>query len=436
MRGPFINERHPEEACKADVRIQLLRDLLRKYLPDLKNFKRDSDVGAKAPPQKDDSILCFLRKRLYFFFAVFFFGINLGYSSSDLPPLSPKLQEFITQLESKTEHLQGGAIAILYKGKVVYKKTFGYRKGKTGAISSSTLFPLASVSKIVSAVATGLLVDKNLITFQDTVHLDAFPHQVNLSHILSHTTGHDFTGSYEIERQLQREKILRKLTLQKTVKQPGESYRYNNLVYGLLAEALEKKKLSMQVAIGRLKRALNIKDLEIVPFSSYHMVAYPHTRRMVRGKELRGRPLSFPSPYPKAAPAAAGVVASLDSMVELYKVAFGYRPDVLSPAVLKKMHTPVTFSHDLTRLPLEWPVPKHKVKLSYGLGFRILEVKDAPHKEMIFHPGYIHGINTFMGHIPSEEMGLIILVNQRSGLPFKSGIKFWGLYCAPKEVKV
>ena len=344
------------------------------------------------------------------------------------PHLSPELEEFITNLETKTQTLQGGAIAILYKGKVVYKKTFGHRKGKAGVISSSTLFPLASISKIVSAIATGLLVDQKLITFQENFQLEALPHSVNLSHILSHTTGQHFTGSYEIERQMQREKILRKLKEQKKVKQPGQSYRYNNLVYSLLGEALEKKKLSMVAAIGRLKKALKIKDLEIMPFSSSDSVAYPHTRRTIRGKEMPGRTLPFPSPYPKAAPAAAGVVASLDSMIEFYRIAFGYRPDLISNDVLKKMHTSATSSDDLTKLPIKWPVPRNKVKLSYGLGFRILEVKDAPETKMIFHPGYIHGINTFIGHIPSEEMGLIILVNQRSGLPFKSGIKFWGLY--------
>ncbi len=354
-------------------------------------------------------------------------SINLGYSS-DAPPVSPELKKFIANLETKTQTLQGGAIAILYKGKVVYKKTFGYRKGKIGAISSSTLFPLASISKIVSAVATGLLVDQKLITFQENFQLEALPHSVQLSHILSHTTGQHFTGNQEIEKQLHREKILRKLKNQKTVKKPGETYRYNNLVYSLLAEALEKKKLSMIAAIARLKKALKIKDLEIIPFSSSDSVAYPHACRTIRGKEMPGRTLSFPSPYPKAAPAAAGVVASLDSMIEFYRIAFGYRPDLISNDVLKKMHTSATSSDDLTRLPIKWPVPRNKVKLSYGLGFRILEVKNAPETKMIFHPGYIHGINTFMGHIPSEEMGLIILVNQRSGVPFKSGIKFWGMY--------
>jgi beta-lactamase class C len=366
-----------------------------------------------------------MKKAFSFLYLLLLIGVG---HSSEWSHLSPELKEFIIDLETKTQTLQGGAIAILHKGKVIYKKTFGYKKGRTGVISSSTLFPLASISKIVSAVATGLLVDQKLITFQENFQLEALPYSVKLSHILSHTTGQHFTGSYEIERQLHREKILQKLKDQKKAKQPGESYRYNNLVYSLLAEALEKKRLSMVSAIGRLKRALKIKDLEIMPFSSFDSVAYPHERRTIRGKEQPGKTLPFPSPYPKAAPAAAGVVASLDSMIEFYKMAFGYRPDLISDGVLRKMQTPMTPSNDLTKLPIKWPVSRNKVKLFYGLGFRILEVKDAPKAKMIFHPGYIHGINTFIGHIPSEDMGIMILVNQRSGLPFKSGIKFWGLY--------
>ncbi|AFC69117.1 serine hydrolase [Rickettsia amblyommatis] len=63
--------------------------------------------------------------------------------------------------------LQGGAIAILYKGEVIYKTTFGNQKGNSGVITDKTLFPLASVSKAVSATAIALVVDQESLDFDE-----------------------------------------------------------------------------------------------------------------------------------------------------------------------------------------------------------------------------------------------------------------------------
>ncbi|MFV9936331.1 MAG: hypothetical protein AB8U84_03710 [Rickettsia endosymbiont of Haemaphysalis japonica] len=38
------------------------------------------------------------------------------------------------KLELQKDELQGGAIAILYKGEVIYKTTFGNQKGNSGVI--------------------------------------------------------------------------------------------------------------------------------------------------------------------------------------------------------------------------------------------------------------------------------------------------------------
>lgn len=71
------------------------------------------------------------------------------------------------KLELQKDELQGGAIAILYKGEVIYKTTFGNQKGNKGAITDKTLFPLASVSKAVSATAIALMVDQGSLDFDE-----------------------------------------------------------------------------------------------------------------------------------------------------------------------------------------------------------------------------------------------------------------------------
>ncbi|AFC70628.1 serine hydrolase [Rickettsia australis] len=61
----------------------------------------------------------------------------------------------------------------------------------------------------------------------------------------------------------------------------------------------------------------------------------------------------------------------------------------------------------------------------YALGWRILKVRGCPNKDLIFHLGYINGINSFIGFIPSEELGIIILVNQKGSFPLKNGLGLW-----------
>ncbi len=340
--------------------------------------------------------------------------------------LSIKLQKFINELEIQKNELQGGTIAILYKDQVVYKTTFGKRNGNSGIITSSTLFPLASASKAVSSIAIALMVDKDKIDLNEQFQLPYLKNQVSLKNILSHTTGYSFSGNAEIEKGMTRVKLLHTLQQKHQPKcLPGKCYRYSNAIFSLLEEGLNQKKLSLQSTIDNMKSTLKISGVEILPLPSNKEIAYPHSKKVTNGIETI-LPLPFPPYYPKTTPASAGIFASLDGMIEIYRLCFGYRPDIISKKTLDIIHQPVILSNDILNWGLEWPVDKKMLESHYGLGWRHLRIKNHREKSLIFHSGYINGINSFIGYIPSEEVGMIILLNQRSGFPLKSGIKLWG----------
>ena len=102
------------------------------------------------------------------------------------------MQNFIDKLEAQTSELQGGAVAILYKGQVIYKKTFGYQKDDKKPINSATLFPIGSVSKPIAAAAIALYVDDGILNFDTKLKLPYLQNQVSLTNILGHTTGYKF----------------------------------------------------------------------------------------------------------------------------------------------------------------------------------------------------------------------------------------------------
>jgi beta-lactamase class C len=242
---------------------------------------------------------------------------------------------------------------------------------------------------------------------------------------LSHSTGYHFPGNSQIEQGLSRAKLLSTLQKQQPKCKPGKCYQYSNTTFSLVEEALNRKKLSLKAAIDNMRTVLNTQGIQILPITDNMEIAYPHSRKIKDGKEII-TPLPFPPYYPKTIPASAGIFASIDGMIEVFKLSFGYRPDLISQKTLDIMYTPLQSSDDHVKWNFDWPVDQKMIESHYALGWRILRLKGQPKKDLIFHPGFINGINSFMGYIPAEEIGIIILANQRSGFPFKSGVRFWG----------
>ncbi|MBP9721711.1 MAG: beta-lactamase family protein [Gammaproteobacteria bacterium] len=342
--------------------------------------------------------------------------------------LGSTVDSFIHNFEKEKNSISGGAIAVIYKGHVIYKNTFGHEKDSNSPkITSRTLFPLASVSKPVSATAVALLVANGVLNLDEKYNLPYLQNPVNIKNILGHTTGYKFSGNIEIEHGDKRDKILKLLKVQSPTCQPGECYSYSNTTFSLIEEALNTKNLDLQLAIKNLRIALNTDGIQVVPLPANMRVAYPHIVTNNRFSFFR-RVLPFPKYYPKAAPAAAGVFASLDGMIEIFKFNFGYRPDLISKEILTLFHTPLSFNRDIARWHTKWPIPIRKIESYYGVGWRILKPKPYPDKNLIFHSGTISGIKTFIGFIPAEEIGIIVLTNENSNFCFKTGISFWGKF--------
>ena len=349
--------------------------------------------------------------------AVFMVVVN---TNAGLPP---KVNKVIAAIEAKKDKIQGGAVAIVYKGRVVYKTTFGHKRGKSGKVSADTLFPVGSLSKAISATAIALLVEKGQL---DLNHLVKFPCMVNpvsMAHLLSHTTGYKFSGNWQIEHGNSRQLLLSKLAKHQPKCNPGKCYRYSNTTFSLTEEYLSSQGLNLKQAITLLRKSIGEQGIHIVSVPKGMDVAYPH----FRDKKTRAvTALPMPPYYTKVVPASAGVFLSLNAAIQVLKLNMGYYPQVLSKETLAEMHKPYIANRDLDKwgLKLKLPCKKKLVKMRYGLGWRILSSTKHPGQHMIFHGGYINGINSFMGFIPSEDIGLVMLANEER-VSLKTGTEFW-----------
>ncbi|KAB8040853.1 serine hydrolase [Silvanigrella paludirubra] len=366
------------------------------------------------------------KKSIFFFsFILSLNFVNKAYSKNENKnEILNKIKDFTRSIEKEKKEQQGYAIAILYKDQVIYKSVYGNRKGNKNPITSKTLFPLASVSKPVTATAVALMVQKGKIDLYEPFNLPYLKNPIQFTNILSHTTGYQFSGNMEIEQGFNRTKLLNSLKNHPVNCEPTDCYLYSNATFSLVEDALELNNLNLNDIMSNLNHSLKINDIKLLTNKSNADVAFPHLKGTVKGKTVF-KPLPFPPYYPKVVPASAGVFASINGMVEFYKLAFGYKPKILSPKIAKSMFTPVILNKDAHKWNIKWPVDKSKIESSYALGWRILNIKDRPNNTYVYHPGYINGITSFIGYIPSKEVGIIILTNQGSKFASKNGIELW-----------
>ena len=337
-------------------------------------------------------------------------------------PLS--IRALVKNYEHKQSALQGGAVALLYRDRIIYKTTFGKQKDNSYDITSQTLFALASVSKPITAIATALLVEDKKLHFEDRFKLLYLQQIVTLKNLLSHTTGYQFSGNGYIEQGVSRKRLLRILKRQKPKCRPNQCYRYSNTMFSLVSEALKTKNFNFHSLIHKLQATLRTDGIQVIPIDPIMSIAYPHTKKMINKKGWF-KSLPFPPYYPVTVPASAGVFASLDGMVEFAKLSFGYRPDLISPKTLKLIYTPIISNRDIDKWNNRFPCNKNKILSYYAMGWRILEIKEHPDKKLIFHSGQINGTRAFIGFVPSKEITIIILGNQSSAFPVEYGLDIW-----------
>lgn len=325
------------------------------------------------------------------------------------------LKSFIKAMELEAKELQGAAIAIIVNNTVVYKKVFGHTKAQGDLINENTLFSLASLSKPVVAMGIGLLVDKKVLSFNDKIILKYLKNPMPLKNFLSHTTGYSYRGDIEIESGYTRKKLINYLRKQKRNIKCTQCYSYSNIMYSLVADALETKGLNLKDVIRGLKKSIGHNDINLLPLDTDKNIAYLHSATK--------QELPFPSNYQKHVPAAAGLFASLNGMIEFLQLCLGNKQLSISQETLDKLYKPVAKSHDVLNWKAAIPFDIKRIKAWYGLGWRLLYLDND--SRLIFHPGYINGATTFMGFIPSHKVGIVILTNQTSKFALRTGLKFW-----------
>jgi CubicO group peptidase (beta-lactamase class C family) len=148
-------------------------------------------------------------------------------------------------------HKFNGNVLVAEKGKVIYKKSFGFADFKNKKpLNDESVFNIASVSKQFTAAAVMLLVERGLLNLEDPLakYFPEIPYEgITVRQMLTHTSGLPEQNEFMFKYWQSADPITNKEMVEYLLKykpeaafKPGESFKYCNTGYSLAAMIVEK----------------------------------------------------------------------------------------------------------------------------------------------------------------------------------------------------
>lgn len=331
-----------------------------------------------------------------------------------------RLDAFIAEAQTRL-NVPGAAVAVIQGGRVVYERTFGVRTlGRPEPVTVHTLFMLGSITKPMTTLMQGALIDAGRFTW-DTPITKLLPTfalgdptltaRLVVWHMACACTGmpqQDLESIFQFA-ELSAEDRVASLRTMKPTTALGETFQYSNLMLAAggyatahavaptlpLNAAYEATMRRVVFApIGMTSSTVSFAEgLASVDHASPHALAIDGTTRPIP-PEIEGSVMGI-SP-------AGGGWSSLRDMERyvMTELAGGIAPSgarVISTANLRDRWRQRVRSgaHD-----------------GYGVGMDVGTAYDLP---MAGHSGALFGFGTTMFMLPEQGIGIIILTNVRNG---------------------
>lgn len=351
---------------------------------------------------------------------------NSGYNLFSLvipsPPevttkVNAKYQDAVFRLDTFFNKLVSlkafnGSVIVAKDGEVIYQKAFGIADKEKGIpVTDTTSFQLASVSKVITATAVMMLVEKGLIKLDDAFasYFPEFPYsKVTVKHLLSHRSGlpnylyflNDVVSNKTTT--LTNQEVLRLMIERKpkVYMQPNRAFNYCNTNYALLALLIEK------VSNKTYSNFLN--DEIFKPLGMKHsgtiLSLDVFEKAVSKPYDLRWRPIDA-----EAADYVVGDKSVYSTPYDMFLLSEAlYQGKILNPETQQLAYTAMS---------------REKRESNYGLGWRMRDFRSEEKKE-VFHNGWWHGYRTAFHRRLSDKVTIVVLSNQLN----KTAYQTWKIY--------
>ena len=315
-----------------------------------------------------------------------------------------------------------GNVLIADKGRIIYEKSFGYANAERKIpLTENSIFNLASISKVFTAVATMILVEQGKLKMTDSLrhYFPDLPYPgITIFNLLTHTSGlQDFqadpvrnllgksASNQDIEAAYAKVHLKAKF-------QPDSNWSYSNTNFLLLAMIIEK-------VSGMTYPAFLSKYIFIPSEMDHSFVLVDNVSSSLRDKitSLYYYPdlLSVQAANVDSIPFArayysimgneygdGGIFSTTGDLFRFHKTLQNEK--ILKTTTLKKMYAPV-------RLPAGKDYEAGNANLdytsNYGLGWIV--AKDSSLGKIVWHSGSDPGTLTFFMRNISRDQCVIVL---------------------------
>jgi beta-lactamase class C len=353
---------------------------------------------------------------------------DANYNAAEMWKLSVEFDSIVSSYdrffsrEFKENGGPGAAVTIVSDKGFSWTRGYGVKEADSDdSVDIHTVFRIGSVSKGFAAVLTGMLVADSVLGWDDRVEgcIPGFSlrdsvntTELTIRHILSHTSGlpkHTFTNL--LDEDVPYDDIVRLLADVPAISDPGEVYSYQNVVFSLIGDIVRNRtgKCYNSLIVEEIFESLEMGDASTDYYSlvTGSNIAQPHT---AAGNTYRKRKNS--GKYYSVSP-ASGINMSISDMSKWLQALLGSNPDIIEPEILDEIFRPHIRTYIKYKYRGHW---KGLGNLYYGLGWRIFECRG---KQIIYHGGYVNGYRAEVALLPSEGIGIAVLLNSSSQLGYK-----------------
>jgi CubicO group peptidase (beta-lactamase class C family) len=317
----------------------------------------------------------------------------------------------------KAFRVPGVAVAVVYRGKVVFLEGAGFRDLKTKKpVTAGTVFPLASCSKAFTTAAMAMLVDEGKMKWDHPVrkHVEFFrlsdplaDANVTLRDLVSHRTGlapHDLLW---YRAPWSQEEMIRRIGRVKLSKSFRSAFQYQSIMVMAAGRAVAAaaKQPWEEFVRRRIFRPLGMKNASVTTTAALKAADHASPHRETKDGRIEVIPwYSQTTPNPSGSVNASARDLANWLLFHLNKGVFrGKR--LVSAKNLEETHTPQTIMRmEGTGKALQ----PFTDRMTYGMAW---VVQDYRGQLLVSHGGVIDGFRAHLTLVPHAGLGIALLNN-------------------------
>src|SRR6185436_13664402 len=334
--------------------------------------------------------------------------------------ISQKLQGFDAFVEKtlKDWNAPGIGVGIVINDKLVFAKGYGYRDvEKKAPITSRTMFPIASNTKLFTAVAAGFLVEEGKLTWDRPIresvpsiefYDNALNNTVTLRDMLAHRTGITRHDSIWYKSDYSSKELFQRLKYLEPKEPPRQLFLYNNMMYAGVGYSIQLQSGKPWADYVR-EKILKPLDMNSTVYSIADMLKQPDYG--VPFTEKRDSMELYKIPYYEdtdGLAAAGAIISNIEDMshwlIALMNNGKYAGKQVLPAKVLQATLEPaIALPNSAGEVRGWWEL----LNRAYGMGRWTASYRG---RLMAFHGGDLPGFHSQISYLPNERIGVIVFV--------------------------